>query len=201
MNRFRFAGLLYLVPMVLGPFSMLFVPSRVLVPADAAATARALVDHEALYRLGLASDLVIVGVEVVLTAVLFELFLSAGRTLSRVAAAARFSMAAVQAGNVVVGFAALQQSSLDALDVHRQAVSAWEVLFALHCLALAVLLVRSGHRALGAGLALAGAGYAVQAFGTVLLPSAAPVLATVVGLTGVVGEVPFVFWLVFRRRA
>lgn len=203
MNRSlsRLAGALYLVPTLLGPFSMMYVPAQVLVPGDAAATTQHLAEHAGLFRLGLVSDLVIVLAEVALTAVLFTLFREAGRTLALAAAAARFLMAGVQAANVIVSLAALQWpgSALEVLGLHGQAVHAWEALFALHCVLLGVLVARAGHSVMGGLVGLAGLGYALNAFGSVALPSLAPVLAGIVGLTAVVGEVPFVFWLLLRR--
>jgi hypothetical protein len=38
-NIARMAGLLYLVPMLVGPFSLLYVPTTLIVPGDAATTA------------------------------------------------------------------------------------------------------------------------------------------------------------------
>jgi hypothetical protein len=210
MKTTRTAGLLYLLPMFLGPFSMMFVPSRVLVVGDAAATLEHLRASETLFRLGVASDLVIVLAEVALTAVLFVLFEQVSRVLALVATFARLVMTALQGANVLLSLGALGAATrgdatqtLSLLEVHGQGVHAWEVVFALHCFALAVLVFRSGTvpRAFGPLLALAGAGYLVNGFGALLVPSTAPVFASIVGLTAVVGEVPFVFWLVLSRRS
>jgi hypothetical protein len=204
----RTAGLLYLLPMFLGPFSMLFVPSRVLVAGDAAATLEHLGAAESLFRLGLASDLVIVLSEVALTAVLFLLFEPVSRVLALTAAFARLVMTALQGANLLLHLGALEAArrgdatqTLSLLEVHGQGVHAWETVFALHCLVLAVLVFRSGSapRVFGPLLALAGLGYLLNGLGALLVPSAAPLFAAIVGLTAVVGEVPFVFWLVFKR--
>lgn len=204
----RAAGLLYLLPMFLGPFSMLFVPSRVLVAGDAAATLERLRAAEPLFRLGLASDLVIVLSEVALTAALFVLFEPVSRVLALTAAFARLVMTALQGANLLLHLGALEAAArgdatqtLSLLEVHGQGVHGWETVFALHCLVLALLVSRSGAvpRVFGPLLALAGVGYLLNGLGALLLPSAAPLFASVVGLTALVGEVPFVFWLVLRR--
>jgi hypothetical protein len=204
----RAAGLLYLLPMFLGPFSMLFIPSRVLVAGDPTATLEHLRAAEGLFRLGLASDLVIVLSEVALTAVLFVLFEPVSRVLALTAAFARLVMTALQGANLLLHLGALEAAArgdaphtLSLLEVHGQGVHGWETVFALHCLVLAVLVLRSGvvPRAFGPLLALAGGGYLLNGLGALLVPAAAPLFAGVVGLTALVGEVPFVFWLVLRR--
>lgn len=203
----RLAGALYLVPMFLGPFSMMFVPAQVLVAGDAPATLAHLRSAEALFRLGLASDVFIVLSELALTALLFSLFERVGRTLALTAAFARLGMTVLQAANIGLHLGALNAAGrgeasqvLALLEVHGQAVHVWETLFALHCLALAVLVFRSGFvpRGFGALLALAGVGYGLNGLGCLLVPAAAPTLAALVGLTAVLGEVPFVFWLLIK---
>jgi Domain of unknown function (DUF4386) len=207
MNK-RTAGLLYLLPMALGPFSMMFVPSRVMVANDAQATLEHLRASEPLFRLGLASDLVIVLAEVALTAVLFVLFEHVSRAWALTATFARLVMTGLQGANVFLLVGALQTAArgdstqtLVLLEVHAQAMHVWETVFALHCLALAVLVTRSGFvpRLFGPLLAVAGLGYALNGLGSLLVVSAAPVFARIVGVTAVVGEVPFVFWLLLGR--
>ncbi|MDP3233294.1 MAG: DUF4386 domain-containing protein [Myxococcales bacterium] len=92
----RLSGALYLVPMVLGPFSMMFVPSQVLVPGDAAATLARFTASESLFRLGIVSDLFIVLSELALTAVLFVVFDRVNRVLALTATFARLAMTAMQ---------------------------------------------------------------------------------------------------------
>jgi len=50
----RIAGALFLVTIVAGGFGELFVPSKLIVSADAARTASNLIASDALFRLGLA---------------------------------------------------------------------------------------------------------------------------------------------------
>jgi len=200
--RSRLAGALYLVPTLLGPFSMVYVPGAV-VTSVAGVRSADLATHLTLFRLGIASDLVIVLVELLLTAVLFVLFERTNRALSVSAAFARLAMAVLQAANVVLLVAAglaRDGSVLWLLDLHAQAAHVWEVCFALHCALLGALVWRHGAmpRVLGALLGVAGAGYLVNGLGSLLLPDAAPVFAQVVAVTAIAGEVPFVGWLLVR---
>jgi hypothetical protein len=50
----RLAGVLYLVSAVIAPFSLIYVPSRTIVPGNAAATAEKMLANEMLFRTGIA---------------------------------------------------------------------------------------------------------------------------------------------------
>jgi hypothetical protein len=149
--------------------------------------------------------------------VLFTLLAPAGRTLARAAVFARLAMTVVQAVNLLPVLAALhflraprslgaldlaqrQSLALFAVELHGLGVHVWEALFGLHCATLAVLIYRSGYfpKALGALMALASFGYTLNGLGNFAWPQGAHVYAAVVGLTALVGEVPFVLWLVVK---
>ena len=53
----RVAGLLYLVMGMIGAFSILYVPSTLIVPGDAATTANNIMASEMLFRSGIVSGL------------------------------------------------------------------------------------------------------------------------------------------------
>ncbi len=198
----RLAGLLYLVPMLLAPFSMMYVPSVIVVAGDAAATAQNLASSTSLFRLGIAADVLVVLSEIALTAVLYVVLAPAGRALALTATFARLAMTVLQAVNVLVLLVVLQlpSSSLLLMNVHEQCVHVWELLFGLHCLTVGALVFRSGYfpRVFGGLMALAGLGYFLNGMGNVLAPEHAPLFASLVGVAAMVGEVPFVFWLLFR---
>ena len=74
-NPGRFAGLLYLSVSVIAFFGLAYVPSKLIVHANAAATSSNLSAHEMLFRLGIAAELighVGIGGPVVLPAVAAE---------------------------------------------------------------------------------------------------------------------------------
>jgi len=54
----RIAGLIYLSMIITAPFSMLYVPNKLIVHGDAAATATNMLGHEAMFRLSIFGDLV-----------------------------------------------------------------------------------------------------------------------------------------------
>src|SRR5438128_10048205 len=57
-NPGRFAGLLYVLVSIVGFFAMGYVPDKLIVHGNAAATASNIAAHETLFRLGIAAELV-----------------------------------------------------------------------------------------------------------------------------------------------
>ena len=80
------AGVCYLITIVMGVFAEVFVRGELVVRDDAAATAANILSHETLYRLGLAADPVILAAYVAVTLVLYVLLKPVGRILSLLAA-------------------------------------------------------------------------------------------------------------------
>src|SRR5438046_10251789 len=54
----RVAGAIYLSMVVTGPFSLIYVPSKLIVRGNAAATADNILAHETMFRLSIMADLV-----------------------------------------------------------------------------------------------------------------------------------------------
>src|SRR5215210_1964637 len=99
-NTARIAGFLILLIAVLAPFSILYLPSTLIVPGDAAATAGNVMASEGLFRLGIVVDSFVVLLEIVVIAILYVLLRPVNRTLALVAAFARLAMTIVMAVNV-----------------------------------------------------------------------------------------------------
>jgi hypothetical protein len=196
---------------------MMFVPSAIVVPGDAAATAARLVASESLFRLGLLGDATIAVSEVALTAVLYVLLRPAGRALALAATFARLAMAVIQGVNLLPQLAALylaggardlgafdqaqrQALALFALDVHGQGAHVWEIFFGLHCSLVAALVLRSRFlpRTLGVLMVFAAVGYWVNGLGSLVMPAGAHVFAAMVSVGAMIGELPFLAWLLIR---
>jgi Domain of unknown function (DUF4386) len=205
----RWAGALALVLVVLGPFSMMYVPSALFVPGDAAATAQKILASEGLFRLGILSDLAICLTEVVLLTVLYALMKPVSPVLALMATFARLAMAVVQGANVIASIAVLvvlregtnaPQLVQVLLGTHEQAVHVWEAFFALHCLLLGVLVFRAGFVPKGFGplMAMAALGYLANGVGNLAWPQSKQALTSVVAVTAIFGELPFFLWLLVK---
>ena len=57
-NPGRFAGLLYVLASIVGFFAMGYVPNKLIVHGNAAATANNILASETLFRLGIASEII-----------------------------------------------------------------------------------------------------------------------------------------------
>lgn len=203
----RASGALFLALAILAPFSILFVPSQVLVTGDAAASLANLLDHERLFRLGLLVDTAVIFIEVVLTALLFRLLAPVDPTLSLMAAFARLAMTVVQAANLALHFASLRLADagqaellLVALEAHADVVYVWQVLFGLHCVLLGILVYRSGYlpRTVGVMMLAAAAGYLSDSVGHFLWPAYGTHFGWVVGVLAPVGELTFAFYVLIK---
>jgi hypothetical protein len=209
----RIAGVSYAVIIIAGIFAEFFVRGRLIVADNAAATAANIMAAEILFRLGFTADLVMILCDVVVAWALFGLFAKVSRSLAGLAAAFRLVHAAVLGANLLHHFAALLVLSpvegatgaiaagapslaLLAIEAHGYGYLIAQVFFAVHCLLIGFLLLRSrtAPRVLGILLGLAGIGYVVES-GTLFL---APRLdaATEPGLVVAgIAEISFAIWL------
>src|SRR5215208_2913266 len=213
----RVAGFLILIILVVGPFSLIYVPSTLIVPGDATATADNIRASELLFRLGIVSQSVVFLTEIVLTVLLYVLLRPVSRTLSLVAAFARLATAVIQGINLLPYFVALlllsgagyltafEPDQLDALvllflDAHQYGDYIWQVFFGLHLFVLGYLIFKSGYfpRILGLLVIVGSLGYLTDSFGNFLYPNYDEVFGWVVGVTAVIGELPFFLWLVIK---
>jgi hypothetical protein len=184
MAQARTAGAIALITTTSG-FSAIVVAGLV-VPGDAAATARNLMGHELLYRFAVAGDLVAL-LYIAYTLLLYNLFRPVSRNLARLATAFSLVGIAVDAVNSVLELAPLtvltssstglnpaelQSLTFILLRLHAQAGDISLVLFGSYNILIGYLIYMSGlmPRVLGALLALSGACYLVNTFAAVLAP-------------------------------
>ena len=211
----RIAGLLILATVVLAPFSMLYVPSTLIVPGDAATTANNIVSSSSMFRLAMASDAVIFLIEIALCALVYTLIKPVNKTLALIAVFARLAMTIIQGLNLLNHFVVLLllsgAGSLTALGppqlhalaslflgAHEAGVLIWGMSFGLHLLVLGYLVYRSGYlpKVIGGLLVFVGLVYLAQSFGNILLPEAKALL-TAMGSLGFL-EIAFPVWLLIK---
>lgn len=211
----RIAGVLYLLLAFIGPFSLMYVPSKVMVPGDAIATASNILASEGLFRAGFLGDSAILLIEIPLIAVLYVLLRPVSKTLALAAAFARMAMVVVQGLNMLPNFVILQlvnghgpaftPDQLGAmvqlcLDARVSGVLIWEVFFALHLALIGYLFYRSRYipRVFGILLYLASFGYFVDSFGNMLYPAGSATYAAIVAVGSIVGEMALTLWLLIK---
>ena len=215
----RIAGALYLVIALFGGFSIGYVPSVIVEAADPAATAANLAANMGLFHAGILADIVVILVEVVLTALVFVLFAPVSKVLSLTAAFARLSMVVIMAVillfNVAPMFlldgagafsgadpAVLETVAYGFFQAHDMGTYVWQLFFALHLLALGYMIVRSHlvPPVLGWMMLVGSFGYSLQAIAKLTATQNAALDLAIIGLLTLVtlGELAFALYLLFR---
>ena len=211
----RITGILILIMAVIAPLGMLYVPSTLIVPGDATATASNVMASEPLFRLGILGDSVVFLIEIVLSVLLYLLVRPVSKTLSLVVGFSRLAMTAIQGVNLLNNFFALlllsgagyltvfEPDQLHALgllflNAHQSVTLIWGLAFGLHLAVLGYLVYRSGYlpRAVGVLLVVASLCYLIQSVGNILLPAYEKTFA-LVGFLSIV-EIALPLWLVIK---
>lgn len=99
----RVAGSIYLIAMALSMFTQVYVPSRIIVSGDAAATSRNLVTSGTLFRAGIVVDILIFVSDVVIAWAFYELLKRVDDALARLGAFLRVADAAILAAVTLNG--------------------------------------------------------------------------------------------------
>ncbi|MCA1791151.1 MAG: DUF4386 domain-containing protein, partial [Thioalkalivibrio sp.] len=100
----RLAGALYLLIAGIAGFVHFYVPGELFVAGDATATVGNIMASQGLFRWSIASELVLLLCEVVLTILLYVLLRPVNKTLSLIAAASRLAMTTIHGANLFLSF-------------------------------------------------------------------------------------------------
>ena len=209
------AGLCYLTVIAGGLFAEGVVRQSLIVPGDAAATARAIVENEALWRLGLAVHLLYLVPAMAVYVIVTGMFRSTDPMLARLALVFGVAALAVEVMALVflyvplvaIDGGALLASLNDAQTLVYVATRLFAtgfgfslLLFAGFCVFVGVLIVRSGlvPRAIGAMMILAGTCYVVNTVALVVSPEFFALINPAVLLPIVLAELSMALWLLAR---
>ena len=213
----RIAGLLYLLMAVFSAFGTIYVPSRLFVPGDAAATANSVMASMWLLRLGFVSDLVAQALFLFLVLTLYRLLKTVAEHQARLMVILVVASVPVTCLNLLneigpilllggAGYLkAFEPAQLQALAMVFLDLRAWGILIAqifwgLWLLPLGFLVLRSGYfpRALGVLLMIACFGYLIGCLVSFLLPSYGGMVTPIAGAVSAVGEIAFLLWLLIK---
>lgn len=216
-NPGRVAGFWYLLLVLIGPLRLIYIPDKLFVRGNAAATANNIAAHEWLFRLGIVSDLVGGVILILLVLAFFRLFKTVDRNLAMMVVVfggvmpalldfvgAAFDAAALMIAHGADFLAAFDKPQQDALallfvKLGDHQTTAAEMLWGVWLLPLALLVYRSRFlpRFLGIWLAINGIAYVTlclvgelfpQYYGTVF-NDAQPAFF---------GEIAIMLWLVIK---
>ncbi len=209
----RIAGLLYLIIFPLNIFAMMYVPSNLIVPGDAATTANNIMASEGLFRSGIVSFLIGATIFILLVLLLYKLLKPVNKNYAVLMVIFLLVSIPIAMLNVLNQFAALLLSSgadyltaftadqLQALvplflDLHEHGIQIASIFWGLWLLPLGVLVYKSGFlpRILGVLLMIGFFGYLIDFFIFFLnLNFDAPII-----LLTSIGELLFPLWLLIK---
>jgi hypothetical protein len=215
-NPGRFAGLLYVLTSFVGFFAMGYVPSKLIVHGNAAATASNIAASETLFRLGIAGELIGQAGFIFVALALYDLLKGVNRrhaslmvTLIVVSIPIAFvnelnSIAAlvlVRGADFLSIFEKPQRDALAMLflNLHHHGFVVAEIFWGLWLFPLGLLVYRSRFlpRFLGVWIILAGFAWVVLSLTGLLLPQYQDKVDTY-AQPAFFGEIAFMLWLLIR---
>jgi Domain of unknown function (DUF4386) len=210
----RVAGFLYLLLAVAAPIRIMYIPSKLFVHGDPAATANNITAHESLFRLGIVSDLFAGTIVIFVALALYRLFKEVDQNLAVLMVIVGGVLpSAIYFFNVVNDAAALtlvrgpeflavfEKPQRDALamlflHLHGRAFTAAEIFYGLWLFPLGILTYRSRFlpRFLGVWLIINGFTYLVLSFTGFVLPQHENTVSNI-AFPFLSGELAFMLWL------
>jgi Domain of unknown function (DUF4386) len=202
---------------VTGFFSIIYVPGKLIVSGNAAATANNIVASEGLFRLGIVSELVCAAEFVFLLWVLYRLLGGVSKTHASLMVILGLLQIPIMFVNALNGIAALallrgadflsvfdqsqrQALAMQFLNLHGDGFVVAGIFWGLWLFPFGILVFRSGFlpRILGILLIAACFGYLAQSFTSLLLPSYEDVVYRFAGIAVTLGEPAMLLWLLIR---
>jgi hypothetical protein len=210
----RIAGFLYLLLAIAGPLRLIYIPTTLFVHGNASATTSNIVAHEALFRLGIVSDLFSGTIIIFITLAFYRLFKGVDEYLAVLVvilggvlpAAIDFFMVLNDSAALILArgadfLSAFDKPQRDALAMlflrlHDQEVLAAEIFWGLWLIPLGILAYKSRFlpRLLGVWLIANGFAYLANSFTGLLLPQYQKAVGNFT-FPILTGEVAFLLWL------
>ena len=213
----RTAGVIYLAIIGLGLFGEVFVRGSLVAGGDASATASNILGSQLLWRIGIATDLLMHVLDVPLIVFFYLLLKPVNHPLALLATVFNIVQTCVLAINKLTLVAVLsllnstvfsasqvdlQALAFFALDLHGDGFGLGLVFFGLACLIRGYLVVKSGYvpQVLGILLVVAGISYLVNSVALLLSPPLAALLFPAVLIPALVAELSLSLWLLFANE-
>jgi len=211
----RIAGLFYLVLVLTGIFSLLYVPSKLIVWSDAVATFNNIVNNESLFRFGIVAGIIAYISFLFLPLVLYKLL----SPVNKIAAISMVALAVVSVPISLVNInhklevltfiskanylSVFQENELQtqvmlSLEHYNNGIEAVSIFWGLWLLPFGYLVFKSGFlpRALGILLMIGCFGYLINFGGGFLFPGYADLgIASFISIPASVGEIGICLWL------
>jgi hypothetical protein len=214
-NTARLAGVLYLIWIITGLYSMFYIPSQINIGDNAVTSAQNILSHEFLFRTGIINDLISSTLWVFMILVLYRLFKSVNERQAKLMVAlvivqipAAFIVEAfnitslmILKGEILKTFELSQRQDLAMLflKINDYGAMTLVLFWGLWLLPLGILVYRSRFlpRFLGVWLIINGFAYLVLSFMDLLLPQYKDMVFKI-AFPAMLGEVAFMLWLLIK---
>jgi hypothetical protein len=212
----RIGGILYLLIIVAGAVSQIFIRGTLVVPNDAVSTANNIMASESLWRIGIIGDIMMHVFDIPIMVILYELLKPVNKNLALLGVFFNLIQTAVLVANklnlLMALFLLVNSDYLKAFEpgqlyalaylfvkVHENGFGIGLIFFGIAILVYGYLLFKSGYfpKPLGVLLMMAGLSYLVNSFTLILAPAHAERIVAVLVLA-LIGELSFCLWLIMK---
>jgi len=211
-NTARLAGFVYLLVVVTGIFNLVYVPSQLIVWADAAATVSNIKSNEFLFRAGIAAGVLCYIFFLILPFILYDLFKSINKVcavlmvvfavisvpLSLFNMIDKFNVLTLLSGAQYLDVFTIEQLNAQVmlmLKSYNKGIMIIQIFWGLWLFPFGYLVVKSGYvpKFFGVLLMLGCVSYLIKFFGVILFPSVD--IPSYIGRPGSLGEIGICLWL------
>ena len=209
----RTAGLLYLLFALTAVYGFMYVSPKISGDRDADAMAKNILNHEFLYRTGIASDLITNVLFVIVVLLLYRMFRQVNEYLAKtmvglvmvaipavlLGGGLKITALSIFKGDALASFPSLQMQELGVAFIRLATYSSRviTIFWGLWLIPLGLLVYRSVFipRVLGILLMINGLGYIISSLTFILIPDYLPSVSKFTLPTYFIGEVPLILWL------
>lgn len=210
----RTTGFFYLLIIIGGLMSGMFVRGTLIDPTNAEITLNNIIQNESLFRLGFLGDLIMVLSDAMVSVLFYFLLVNVHKGLAILAAVFRLLQSSVLGANLINLFKPiLMIQGADKMSAEQLAELSIDVMtqmqvfdygylisgvfFAINCLLMGVLLYKSADfpKLIGIMIFIAGIGYLFNCLASFIIPSLIEISAMVMLFTAVIAELTFCAYL------
>lgn len=209
----RLAGILYLALAITAAYSLMYVPSKLIVSGDSVTTSKNILAGEFLFRTGIASQLISQSLFVFLVLVLYHLFKTVNTRQAKLMVAlvlvsvpvvflletCNITALLLLKGELLPSLAPQQsqEMALLFLKTHDYGINIVQIFWGLWLIPFGQLVYASGFipRLLGVLLIVAGVGYVILSGTILLFPNYTTRVSSVTSIFASIGELSILAWL------